>query len=285
MKTIFVFVALLIPLNAGAGDWSTTINLGATGALNHSSLVVGLDDGSTIQLGILLDGTTTYTNGSHEIETELKVQHAQSRTPKLARFIKSQDSIDAQSTYLYRWLDRQWLGPFSRFKLTSQIFDSYTDATHLAGPFEPLSLRESMGLFANPITSEALTVKTKVAAASQQIISRGGSVLVDGDTQQLASSNAIGGEIEVELIGVIIDELIHWSLRTNLFQPITNSSINVDLDARLSVQLAEWLSLSYVVNAKRVPLILDAWQIQSGLLLTAGFGFKQEDSVQGNRTE
>jgi hypothetical protein len=37
------------------------------------------------------------------------------------------------------------------------------------------------------------------------------------------------------------------------------------------VRLTKWASLDYVVSAKKIPLVLDAWQVQNGLLLTVGF--------------
>ena len=47
--------------------------------------------------------------------------------------------------------------------------------------------------------------------------------------------------------------------------------LNTELTAKISVKLAKWLSLDYVLSAKRVPLNLDDWQVQNSVLATAGF--------------
>ena len=37
------------------------------------------------------------------------------------------------------------------------------------------------------------------------------------------------------------------------------------------MKLAKWASLDYLLSAKRIPLILDKWQVQNNLLFTTGF--------------
>jgi hypothetical protein len=47
------------------------------------------------------------------------------------------------------------------------------------------------------------------------------------------------------------------------------SALAVSMPA--AVKLVKWASLDYVVNVKRLPMILDQWQVQHSVLLTAGF--------------
>ena len=46
---------------------------------------------------------------------------------------------------------------------------------------------------------------------------------------------------------------------------------NVEISGKLSVKLAAWASLDYVLSAKYLPLIIDEWQVQNGLLLNSSF--------------
>ena len=47
------------------------------------------------------------------------------------------------------------------------------------------------------------------------------------------------------------------------------SALAVSMPA--AVKLVKWACLDYVVNVKRLPMILDQWQVQHSVLLTAGF--------------
>jgi hypothetical protein len=47
--------------------------------------------------------------------------------------------------------------------------------------------------------------------------------------------------------------------------------MTTQLAATLKVKLASWASLDDTFSARRVPLVVDKWQIQNGLLLTTSF--------------
>lgn len=95
----------------------------------------------------------------------------------------------------------------------------------------------------------------------------------------LVDFNQLGGELEVDVRGVI-NTIVTWSVVANAFQPFYSSDkrdksgfdlLAVTVDAKVSVKLASWLSLDYVLAVRRLPLILDEWQVQNNVLLTAGF--------------
>ena len=74
--------------------WQLKLGVGATGSLNHSSKVVGQADGSTVQLGGILNGGATLIGGPHEWENTLAYKFTQTRTPQLDEFLKSADDLD-----------------------------------------------------------------------------------------------------------------------------------------------------------------------------------------------
>jgi len=293
--------------------WKVTLNFGATGAFNHSSNVVGTDNGSTFQLGGLIDLLGDLIDGLHEWDNSFTVQHAETKTPQIDRFVKSLDNLDLKSTYLYHFEALPQVGPFARFKLNTQILNSYAirpeavtvsrqsrngDITTadispaqeiaLTRGFEPLVLRETAGFFANPMETKRITIKTKLGMGAQEIIVRNGYVVDDNkatpilELRQLDDANELGPEAEVAMNGLLIKDLLSWKLGANAFYPIVSDAhiagrsagerINLDLGAGLSLNIVKWLSLDYVLTAKRVPLVLNEFQVQNGLLLTASIG-------------
>ncbi len=286
--------------------WKFKLSLGATGSFNHSSNVVGADDGTTLQVGAVIDAGAHWVAGQHDWETVLGIQHTQTKTPQIDKFVKSLDNLSLISTYLYRLKTPPWLGPFGRFKLTTQIFNGYAvraDDVQVVRPpnaavtvpaqqrvklttaFEPLTLRETVGFFANPVDEKKLRLNAKLGAGAQQIIAQDGFVLADETAGVLTlgaldSTNEIGLELEVDLAGTVVEEVLTWKVTGNFFYPFASSSdadidgidqLNIDIAAAASLRLAKWLSLDYILNVKRIPLVTSDYQVQNGVLLTAGF--------------
>lgn len=294
------------------GKWKTKLSLGGTGSASSSTSVVGAVDGATLQVGLLIDGEAKYSRGRHDWQNTLKIQHAQTQTPVMDAWVKSTDNLVLESTYLFRMRSIPWIGPFARARLQTQVisgydirpgettvkyqdtagteFDSKTvpaeTETRTTGPFEPLQINASAGLFANPLEKKSFTLKLKTGAGTQHIVSRGGFALTnyDKDTntvtlKRIETTTQAGAELEAEANG-IVNTQIKWKAKSRFFYPLYSTSeqkfsgvdaLNTELTATLSIKLAKWASLDYVVNIKRIPLILDDWQVQHGLLLTTGF--------------
>ncbi len=164
-------------------------------------------------------------------------------------------------------------------------------SVRLTGPFEPLLLRESAGAFAKPLQEENIKLKASLGLAAQHIITRDGRVIAGVDEgasprplvtlQDLESANDFGIEITANADGTIIKEMLTWKLSLDLFQPVLPppdegelsgfDRLNMDLVAGLSLKLAKWLSLDYLLTVRRVPQVLEEFQVQNQLILTAGF--------------
>ena len=287
------------------------LTVGATGSANSSSNVVGAADGTSVQIGILVQGSSKLTSGQHTIETEGRLQHAQTRTPVLPVFVKSTDVLEGQSTWMYSLASIPWIGPFARLKLSTQAFSSEdvrpgdvtvereavdgtktTEQVTAETPtpttsfFEPLILNQTAGMFANPISRKKLTLKAKLGAGAQQIIARDGYAVASFDDKtktvklrQLETSLQAGGEFELQAEGAISDNT-SWTAKANFFQPLYSNAtrklsgldaLQTDVSAALSVKLSSWAKLDYVLNVRRIPLVLEEWQVQHGLMLTTGF--------------
>jgi hypothetical protein len=76
-----------------------------------------------------------------------------------------------------------------------------------------------------------------------------------------------------------VTEGVAWKAKANVFMPAYSTAgkktgldaMTSDLGFGIGIKLAKWLSLDYTLTARRVPLILDDWQIQNGVMITAGF--------------
>ncbi len=296
--------------SSAAEGWKANATFGSTFSFNQSSSVVGSPDGVSLQLGLLVDGQAAYVSGRHTWTSTLKGVFSESKTPVLDRFVKSSDGLDLTTTYTFRLEAIKWIGPYARGRFSTQMAPGYlvkpadykvkwqqTDGSstvssygaqefvQLTGAFDPMLIGESVGLFANPTESEAVTVKLKLGVGTQQLISSWGYALVDDaktpevEVKAIHAAVQAGGEAEAQAYGQVSAEL-KWKAKASFFMPVYTSitgtptgldALNSDFSVSASYKLAKWLSLDYVFSAKRVPLVSDKWQVQNGAVVTAGF--------------
>lgn len=294
-----------------ASPWKYTLGIGVNGAMTRSTNVVGTVDGTSAQIGAIVDGTANYVEGQHNWENLLKLTESFTRTPAIPSFLKSADELRLQSTYIYKLKAVPWLGPYARGLGTTSIFRGYevrgTDTTIVrtdadgtvttlvkpAGnkygttkPFEPTLLRESIGMFANPIAHPEFALKTRLGAAMQHILTRDGYALSDDSAtaeveyKQLQSSTQAGAELGVEVLGKAAENLT-YTASADFFYPVYESNdadpqdgfekLQTNIAAKLSVRLSKIFSLDYILSLKRIPIIVDEWQVQNGLLVSCNY--------------
>ncbi len=104
--------------------WAYKLKLGSNISFTHNDTVVGLDDGSYFQLGVLLDAAANLKRGQHSWTNTLAVKHQQSKSPTIDEFVKSADELALLSEYRYALKSIPWIGPFARFRLTTALFPS-----------------------------------------------------------------------------------------------------------------------------------------------------------------
>ena len=308
--------------------WQYGLSLGTSLSYTHNSHVVGAQEGSTFQFGLVIEGLVGYYGRRHEWVNTLKIQETVSKTPTIDLFLKTADSLDFATTYSYHPEAIPWLGPFARLRLRSAIFPGYdvraedtvvqkSDEGTIGAPgatysvveaqekigltdwFEPITLRQVVGGFATPVERDEIKLQFMLGIGAQEVFTQGGHVL--GDTVDAIDVSAsipgqvdpvsvqtltaledyqqVGGDFELDVSGKL-NTYVTWGFTVGLFQPFYSSLkrgkegfdlLEVLIDAKVSVKLASWLSLDYVLSVKRLPLITDEWQVQNGLLLTAGF--------------
>lgn len=301
-------------------------------ALGHSKNVAGTTDGTTINFGYLVNSALDFLNTTreHEWQNTLTLQLGYSRTPIIAKLLKSADTIDFKTSYLYHIPQITWIGPFASLAFITamlpgdtvsatdtkimklgadekQLFDDAGNIVdengdlinigsdriefkkagrriRLTPPFAPLSLRESAGVFAIPVDKKVVKLDLRIGVGAWETFVRGGYTIDDNaktsttlELRQMKDSVLLGPEFLAVVSGILRENIV-YKFRALLMYPAYRSVktdlegaevINVELEALVQVKLWEWLSLDYTFKAFRLPFIVDAWQIQNSLNITA----------------
>ncbi len=296
----------------GADDgtgWNPMLKASATVSLNHSHNVVGATNGLTFTGGFLLSGGLGYLskNKQHEWRNSLNWGLSYTRTPTVPKFVKSIDSLDFETMYLWHTPKAPWFGPFVGLEVKSAVLPGYyvtpgdvmlsytdtdgttssealgaLDSVDLTSAFAPLTLRESAGAFAVPIEKPEIRLEIRAGVGAMEAFVQDGYIIDDNaDTPeleliQMQNSAQFGAEASLSAGGTI-KEFMTYGARVAMLQPFVHNAetdlegselMNLDFEAQLGFKLTQWASLDYQFKAFRTPLVYDGWQVTNGLLLT-----------------
>ncbi|WP_437960443.1 hypothetical protein WME76_12900 [Sorangium sp. So ce119] len=289
--------------------WSPGLLLGGTFNLADNRSVVGQTDGTGVSAGFILEGSLDFNRVASELRMTLAAGAGVTRTPALDAWVKTRDALALEAIYLYHVVP--WFGPFGRFALDTQMFpgsdarsapttyaitraEGTTEAItgtrlHLSDPFQPVTLKESLGVFVQPVNRESVLVEARVGAGAQEVIASGVLALGDDDgtpeveVSELSSYAQLGAEAVIEASGTLRDKQIAYRAGIAALLPIVYSALdagdergaldlmNVDIAGGLSFKLVEWASLDYQLHVVRQPQLIDAWQVQNNILLTLSY--------------
>lgn len=284
--------------------WDAHLSLGASASLSSSHKVLGQADGETYTLTFQLNSGLDYINGDHEWRNTFKMAQTVARTPAIDDFIKTSDIIAFESLYLWMIPSARWMGPFARFQLNTSMFPTYdvragdvsyvakdgspvrfADKLRIGGPFEPLTLKETLGMFARPIKRKDLSVEFKAGFMARQTFVRGNdNYVVDDDDKTpevevtiLDNAYQAGPSLGVLAKGMTYGNKITYYFDAETMLPVVNDYdgplntaelTNIAIEAGLSVKVFAWMSVDYVFRFIREPQLLDANQVQNNVLLT-----------------
>jgi hypothetical protein len=290
--------------------WDFLLTPSASLALSDNRSVVGQAEGLTMTVGAKLAAGTFFRKRAHEWRTILDVTEMFSQTPSLEEFVKSTDIVKLESIYLFHLL--KWLGPFAKVNLDSNLLEGFDirpervtySITYLDGSaetrsgfrlrltdgFEPLVLKETAGFFAKPCESKSFSVEGKLGFGGMHVFANEGlTVKDDGGTPEievveLDGFSQAGGVIDLAVFGELYDKKLTYRVSAEVMMPFVNDLregdgrgigelTNIELNAAVSFKVLEWLSIDYVLRVVRLPQLLDEWQVQNNLLLTASYTF------------
>lgn len=291
--------------------WDFLLTPGATVSLSDNRSMLGQPEGTSATLGVTLASGADYRMGDHELRNRLDILVTYSRTPALEEFLKSADSLKLESIYLYHFND--WLGPYAKINLETSIFESYAaDPTRplwfnaaasgrdnrnailyrLTDGFAPLTLKETIGFFAQPYThpDKKISTEVRLGAGGMHVFAEGQKAVKDDAATPekewifLSDVHQAGAELGLSAWGELQGKRIVYKAQATFFLPILNNKaegddrgafelMNVDVGASVTFKLLEWLSLDYQFKLLRQPQLLDKWQVQNNVLLTASYAF------------
>lgn len=156
--------------------------------------------------------------------------------------------------------------------------------------FEPMTIRGNLGFFANPYDRKELKLELKFGSGFQKIITNDGFVLADDSStpkielKQLEDHTEAGLEFEADISG-LINENVQWSLMSNFFFPLNDDQnesdteedlsgidkLNTNIEGKISSKLTDHISMDYLIVIKKLPLILNEWQIQNGIVINFSY--------------
>ena len=291
--------------DAKVQGWKPTLTLSGNLSFGSNSDVIGQQDGDTTTLGTNILGGYSYFSNESEWRNNLTVKAATTRTPTLARYVKSNDELKFETLYLYSLPSIPWMGPYVKASVettlfkgedirqtpTTYVFEDLTTTTtstlRLTDAFKPLTTKESVGAFAKLIDKETMKLETRLGFGAVQVEADGQFAVKDDpttlavDVDSLESYEQAGIEGGVTFKG-LIDTNTTYTLVGEFLVPIIKDLppgddrdslelTNYDVSAKLTTKLNTWMNLDYEYKLKKQPQLLDKNQIQHILLLNVSY--------------
>jgi len=295
--------------------WNPWFTIGGNISFGHNHNVIGKQDGQTWTLGASIDTGIDYQKGQHDWRNSLLLLESFTFAPPVNEFVKSADSLTLKSIYYYKIKSVPWLGPFVKFQLDTSIFQGvdYRDSDSnswyrlddagnrvtintgkqfkLTDYGYPLTLKESIGLFARPYSNNEIEWEFRAGFGAHEVFADDQLALtgtegdddLDGineievkDLQNYIQGGVVAG---TSIRGKLYKDKFTYEVWADLMFPVVRTNkdmadgnaaelMNVDLGARLSFALVDWASLDYEFKAVRQPQLIDGFQLMNMLLLT-----------------
>jgi hypothetical protein len=293
-----------------ANLWDYGLQLGASLAFGDNRSVVGQQDGYTIAGTLSVNGHLRLRQNAHEWNTTLSTNQGVTRTPAVERFVKNADTLVLDSTYYYLIIPSPAVGPFARINVETPVFanadvrgervdyrinrlDGSVDEVdgrlvlRLTDAFNPLLLKQSAGFFARPLQRPDATLSFRAGFGTRQTFADNQFAVSDDDStpeievKELESYMQAGSELSLQFTGELEDQGVTYTFSAEAMTPFIDDTLgedispldltNYDIAATLSFRLTSWASLDYRFSARKLPRLVDDWQLINNLLLTFSY--------------
>lgn len=294
--------------------WNPSLSGNATLNFVSNSNVVGQVEGLSILVGLGLTGGIDYVNGPHLWRNTLSINESFARTPVVDEFLKTNDVVDLESMYNYFFLD--WVGAFARLNFNTSLFSAeivtaedanYTltsaDTTTtearttsrltVSDPFNPFTISESIGVFAEPYATDPLAISLRLGIGGRHTFAENSFINADNadtedviELQELSDVQQAGLELFAGASGKMQDGRLTYGLGVSALLPFINNDtfersatelLRVGVKGNVSVTVFEWMALVYNLNITSDPQLFpqdeELVQIQNSLLLNLQYTF------------
>lgn len=284
--------------------WSYNLTLAANLNVTSNQDVVGQLQGNSVLMGGSVLTGIGYVKDKHEWLNTGSLTEAWSKTPALPLWVKSNDVLDLQS--LYNFFLNEWTGPFARVaaqtglfrteRVTPQVVDYREEGVPDADPpsrrssrlrvsdsYQPFTLNESAGWFAQPLRSEPINVYARAGLGGRHTFAEG-ALAVTGDLtapsaryKVLKDVHQAGVELFAGADGKQLEgKLVYSAGLTALFPVFNNDDTDrsilkltrVSLAGAVGMGVFSWMSINYQLKVIRDVQLIDAVQVQNALLLS-----------------
>lgn len=296
--------------------WNPALSGNATLSFVSNDNVVGQVEGLSILFGLGLAAGLDYVNGAHLWRNNLTVNQAWSRTPVVDEFVKNNDVIALESMYNYFFLS--WAGAFARLALQTSLLKSQivtaepqdyevvdrdgnsgvvsgVTRRQISDPFKPLTLNESIGLFAEPVQSDPVNVSLRLGFGGRQTFAKDVFVEIDNDTeppvgdvklQELQNVSQAGLELFAGVGGKMEEGRFTYNLGASVLIPFINNDdtdrsatelTRIGVKAGATFSVFSWMSLVFASELVSDPQLFpegeELVQFQNSLLLAFNYTF------------
>ena len=282
--------------------WSRYLSLGLTGTENDSKKVLGRDDGETTSWGAKVLGSVSLRGDESDWRNNLSFIYATARNPYIPEYVKSDDALSLISLYIYHLPGATWFGPFGRAAVktvTSQGEDvravphqyiiqkrdgtttTEIGARHkLNDPWKPTILKETVGGYFELYGTKMASVEflagfgARQTYAKNQMIPNFNPYTETILLTQLNDSKHVGPEAILQFHGLLVNDLISYSLVSDALFPthssggtgVSRSAYDgriVETDGSISLKLTNWLALDYTLGMLRDLDLADETQLSN----------------------
>lgn len=294
--------------------WAPFLSLNSTISLTSNANVVGQVDGFSTLFGLGVTGGADYVKNRHLWRNSLSIAEGFARTPVIDEFLKTNDVVRLESIYNYFVTGN--LGLFARLKLETSMFPSddvraeptswveknQVDPTmpiplnqmrsrqRLSDGFNPFTIQESAGGFADPIRKDWLNLSFRAGIGGRHTFAES-VLLMDDDAstpeielQRLRDVHQLGFEAFGGAAGKTKDGRASYRAGLSLLLPFVNNDpddrsaaqlARIGFEGQLTFNVYSWMGLVYSLNVTRDPQLFAAGdakiQVQNTLLLTFNF--------------
>jgi hypothetical protein len=306
--------------------WNTNLALTSTLNIVSNSNVIGQVDGTQTQFGLGVLGGADYIDGPHQFTSTLTINEAFTRTPVVNSFVKSSDAAKLEGVYNY-FLNEHG-GLYARLSLATSFFQSsdvrggptsWVDVTnsaapvmltqngtsqHLADGFNPLTISESVGAFADPVRRKDANVSLRAGIGGRSTFANG--VFVNQDVAStpevelvhLSDVEQLGVELYAGIGGALESDKLNYKAGVSALFPFVNNDTadrsafkltRLAATVNATYTLSSWLSAVYSLAVTRDPQLFplgkDQIQIQNTLLLTFNLNLVKKKDAPKPKTK
>jgi len=286
--------------------WYPKLTAGVATALTHNYQIPGVENGLTFNLSALVTGQLTFVHNQLRWITTLNLVNAHAKTPVVKPILKTADLLELDSRVVLRLtgkMDKVFL--YGGLALWAPMFPgdlvptadkdlllTRTDGSEITAlargdhrfrltpAFAPLFFKQLVGSGARAYVSALATLELYIGITTQEIWASGWTpadvhttpeleLVALRNYQQLgvATGFTLRGQVHKRLTYALLADFT-YPLYTSVETGLKGFDLmDIDVSFKLSLKVAGWVSVDYLISAKRLPLIVDQWQIVNNLVV------------------